>query len=444
MLNNFKNTLKNNILIRYLFLAKYLFSKYFYTIHKVNIKNNFFKFSFCFNRFNNNYIDFDIKNNTAIIEDLNKNNKSDDIVSKHKKKNKDATDNKESNKNVQRLFKYDNLKGLAIIFVVFVHLSFPFFGFSIYKDIGTLLAPIAMGIFVFVSGYFSKVDENTQIKAFKNIFIPYILFSTFWIIFIVLAFGNNLPKNPYLVPVRGLWYLLVLFWLRFSLPVLVKIKHIFWISLFGALAIGLINVPNNFLALTRTFCYLPLFLIGFYFKHHNEYLNSLNYRIKNLILKMRNFLINHKKLIFGILIIVLLSLFFIFSNFSFSMGFFGFKKSYVALGLSRKIGILMRLFGIVSTIFVIILINYLMPNKQSFLTKLGRSSLYIYVFHFYFTESMKKILKSDLGSPLFNDPILTAVYLITATALITFILSRDPIEKYIGKLLNLLTRVFVK
>ena len=342
------------------------------------------------------------------------------------------------------MFKYDNLKGLAIILIVFLHLSSPFFGFSIYKDIGTLIVPIAMGIFVFVSGYFSKVDENTQIKAFQNIFIPYVLFCTFWIIFTVLVFGYNLPKDPYLVPVRGLWYLLVLFWLRFSLPLLVKIRHIFWISLFGALAIGLIDVPNNFLALTRTFCYLPLFLIGFYFRHHDEYLNSLNYRIKNLILKMRDFLINHKKLIFGILTIVLVSLFFIFSDFPFNIGFFGFKKSYVALGLGKKIGILMRLFGIVSSIFVVILINYLMPNKQSFLTKIGQSSLYIYVFHFYFSESLKKILKSDLGSSLLNDSILAAIYLIIATVLITFILSRDPIEKYVGKLLNLVTRVFVK
>lgn len=56
----------------------------------------------------------------------------------------------------KRLNKYDNLKGLAIIFIVFLHISNPFRHFPIRGDLTLLIIPICMSIFFFVSGYFTK------------------------------------------------------------------------------------------------------------------------------------------------------------------------------------------------------------------------------------------------------------------------------------------------
>ncbi|WP_225369629.1 acyltransferase family protein [Methanobrevibacter arboriphilus] len=86
-------------------------------------------------------------------------------------------------KKSQRLFKYDNLRGFAIILVVFFHVLDSFFQFPFYRPLGQITLVIAMPLLFFISGYFSKVDENTQIKAFKGLFIPFILFCTLWIAF---------------------------------------------------------------------------------------------------------------------------------------------------------------------------------------------------------------------------------------------------------------------
>lgn len=49
----------------------------------------------------------------------------------------------------------------------------------------------------------------------------------------------------------------------------------------------------------------------------------------------------------------------------------------------------LRLITIAASIIVAILLNYLMPNKEMFLTKIGMNSLAVYVLHFYFTRSLK-------------------------------------------------------
>jgi fucose 4-O-acetylase-like acetyltransferase len=316
-----------------------------------------------------------------------------------------------------------------------------FLGFGL-QDIGKLIIPIAMSLFCFISGYFSRIDENTQIEAFKNLFIPYVLFCTLWIVFRVFVFGFNLPESPYLVPTYGLWYLLILFYFRLSLPVLVNIKHIFLLIIIGTLAIGLITVQTNFLAITRAFCYLPIFLVGYYFKNSEDYLNSLNNTIKNIMKEIRDCIINHQKLALGILVGIIIILFFIYSELS--LGFFGFKYSYTQMHLGRKYGMLMRLFGLFANLGVIILITYIMPDKKSFLTKIGKNSLYIYILHFYFSEVSKKFLKSDSMSFLTNDPILGPIYCILLTILLVTILSSSFVKKFMEKLINFVTKAFVK
>lgn len=173
--------------------------------------------------------------------------------------NSSAAEQSHSN-NADRLFKYDNLRGFAIILIVFFHLSNTIPQFPFHKSIGQIILLVALPILFFVSGYFSKVGENTEIKAFKGLFIPYILFCTLWIIFTFFVFGSGLPKTPYLVPAVGLWYLITLFFMRSFLSIFVKIKHVFWTMVAIALLIGLISLKSNFLGMLKGFYYLPIFI----------------------------------------------------------------------------------------------------------------------------------------------------------------------------------------
>jgi len=347
-----------------------------------------------------------------------------------------------TNVNDNRIFKFDNIKGMAIIFIVFLHISAPFFEFSIYKNLGKLFTILGMGLFCFISGYFSKVDENTQIKAFKGLFIPYILFCTLYTIFAVIVLGSSFPKNLYFVPTFGLWYLLMVFYFRFSLPVLVKIKYIFWISLIAALAIGLMNFPSNFLALTRSFVYLPIFLAGYYFKNSTEYFNHVNQKIKNIIIDIRDIILNHKTVFSILLLLIIIGFFFLCSDFS--LGFFGFKPSYAKLGLRRSFGMIMRLLVILFMILVSVLVTYLMPNKRTFLSKIGVNSLYIYILHIFIANFLKKLFKSHSYKFLTQDLLFATVFPIVITLILVVLLSTSPIAKLMDKLINFVTRIFIK
>jgi len=345
-------------------------------------------------------------------------------------------------KNVGRLIKFDNLKGLAIIFVVCFHSLNSFFHVPFYRIFGHLIAFFSLPLFFFVSGYFSKVDENTQIKAFKGIFIPYIVFCTLAAIFLYI-FESKLPGIPYLVPATGLWFLISLFLMKTFLPLFVKIKNVFWILIACALLIGLIPIEIKFLGLLKTIYYLPFFMIGYYFKNSNDYLKSKSKKIKDILLKLKNIILTNKKLIFIFLILFLVILAFIFSDFPNS--FFSFEKGYAQLKIGTIKGMLLRLLTIFSSIIVVILLTYLMPNKQTFLTKVGLNSLAVYVLHFYFTKVLQEFfLKTDLGSHLFNNPILAILYVVIVTTVVVFITSRNVVSAYMNKFLGFFVKILVK
>ncbi len=346
-------------------------------------------------------------------------------------------------KKPERLFKYDNLRGFAIILVVFFHVLDSFFQFPFYRSLGQISLVIAMPLLFFISGYFSKVDENTQIKAFNGLFIPFVLFCTLWIAFSFFVFGSDLPKTPYLVPAAGLWYLITLFFMRSFLPVFTKIKHVFWIMVALALLIGLVSLKSNFLGILKGLYYLPIFMLGYYFKNSDDYLNSINVKLKNILLKLRDFIVNNKLLIIIFLGLFLLALSFIFSDFP--KNFFSFEKGYVQLDLGKKIGMLMRTLTLFSSIIIVILLTYLMPNKKTFLTKIGVNSLAIYILHFYFTRSLKNFfLDSSLGQFLFTNSYLAFLYVIIVTAFIVFILSRDIVTIYMKKFIDFFVNLVVK
>ncbi|MDR0911161.1 MAG: acyltransferase family protein, partial [Methanobrevibacter sp.] len=289
----------------------------------------------------------------------------------------------------KRIAKYDNIKGLAIILIVLFHVSLPFSGHNIPAGILNMLMALGIPLFFFVSGYFSKVDENNTINAFKRIFIPYIFFCTLWIIFNFLVLGGGITDIPYFVPSRVLWYLLALFIMRLFLPIFVKIKHIWWIIFIIAILISLIDIPKGFLALHRTLYYLPIFMLGYYFRNSDIYLNTVNSKFKSLILKFKNIINNNKIIILIIFILFIILMIFVFNNYSES--FFTFNQSYKSLKISSTLGILMKLVSIIFSIIGVLIIVSLMTNKKTFLTKLGANSLAIYVLHPYFYWTLHKL-----------------------------------------------------
>lgn len=210
-----------------------------------------------------------------------------------------------------------------------------------------------------------------------------------------------------------------------------------------ALLIGLISLQSNFLGLLKGFYYLPFFMLEYYFRKSNEYLSSINAKLKNIFLKLSEFILNNKLLILLSLLLFLVGLTLIFSNFP--SNFFSFEKGHVQLDLGKKIGILMRLLTLFSSIIILILLNYLMPDKKTFLTKIGINSLAIYILHFYFTISLKTFfLDSSIGQFISTNPCLIAIYVIIVTIFIVSILSRDFVTIYMKKFIVCFVNLIIK
>jgi len=309
-----------------------------------------------------------------------------------------------------RDLKLDNLKGLAILLVVLGHFiqETSFSHLFSYQFIYTFIYLFHMPVMIFVSGYLSKIRPDNVSRAFKAVLMPYLIFSTLWIVIAFLQSGQ-LPSAMYIVPEVGLWYLLSLFFWRSMLPAASKIKYVFWISIILALLVGIISFKKGLLSISRTICFFPVFLLGFYFKDIKE-----------------KFTIN-KYLAAGSFVALLVGATLFLLPQTTKILFL--RDSYHAMGMGNLEGIILRLIVMVVGMASAILLFNFMTSKETVLTKVGRNSLSVYVLQFYFIFYLPDILNYLGLKFIFHSYLLTTIYVISATVIVTFILSRDNVNK---------------
>ncbi|MDR0911037.1 MAG: acyltransferase family protein [Methanobrevibacter sp.] len=341
----------------------------------------------------------------------------------------------------KRIYKYDNLRGLGMILVVLGHLMVYYE--IIQPTIGVMISVIAMPLVFFVSGYLSKIKNSDVKKLFTNLLIPYVIFTLVWILFEHFILKFKFANTPFITEYLLLWYLFSLFIMRLLLPAIIKLKYSFWITLAIGLIIGIFPLPDNFLVLSKTFCMFPVFLLGYYIKNPNE-----SSPILNKIIKVFTNLFKNKYVLLIIFIIILAIMSIIFTNWDLQI--FQLKSSYESLDLRILPGIIMRFLVIIAGIILIFLLNYLMPNKKTFLTKIGINSLALYIFHFYLIKIFAKILFIyDYNGHLLiyylkHDLILGYGIIFISWLFITFVLSRDVVTNITNKLIGLFGKILMK
>ena len=320
-----------------------------------------------------------------------------------------------------RINKYDNLRGLAILLVVFGHMIYIDNPYS--NVIRNMVFLIHLPLLFFISGYFSKIGDKQVEKSFERILLPYFVFCFIDALINFFLF-HTMPEKIFIYPAFGLWFLLSLFLMKISLPLLDKFKYPILMSIVLFLLFGFINIDTNLLALTRTFKYLPFFLLGYYYK--TKYQSKEN---KIEILNSKWFLLTSS-------IILVIILIFLASHMKFEI--FSFATPYNSYDLNSLIELTDRLILTITGIIAVLFLNRVMPNHKGFLTKVGKNSMAVYILHLYFYDLSRKLY---INIPSKKVILIVAILL---TIILTFILSRDVVTNVYNKFIDFIGNSFKK
>lgn len=277
----------------------------------------------------------------------------------------------------QRSYYFDNAKFILIGFVVFGHLLSPYANDSqligaLYKTIYTFHMPA----FILVSGYFAKgfYKKGYLAKIIKKLIIPYLIFQSIYTVFYYYLYGKSQFVMDVLNPHWSLWFLISLFCWNLLLLAFAKIPPAAGIllSVLIALAAGYADWISNYLSLSRTLVFFPMFLIGYHLtKGHIHKLLAPKVRLASLAIMAAVFI--------GFFILPDV-------NYKWLLG----SKPYSEIETATAISMFKRLgFYILSLIMTFSFLS-LIPRDQQFFTKWGTRTLYVYLLHGFFVRTFRE------------------------------------------------------
>lgn len=342
-------------------------------------------------------------------------------------------------KTQNRNYLIDNSKGLLIFLVVLGHsLEFIRKDYEVARLLYVFIYEFHMPVFVFISGYLSKNVEKGRRNAVRNFLTPFLLFNIIWNLITLVGplflrgEFTELPSEQafsFFTPGWALWYIFAMFLWKILLPDLLRFKNIFILSVIAGIFVKLSGEFGSYMALSRTITFAPFFLAGYY-SSEEKLKRFRKFTRFNILNKVPSILI----LIIGVLIAL------IFVNYSnIADEFFWADRSYSNFNIEIFTGILLYIaVYIIGFAFVYVFIN-LMPENQTFLSKIGKNTLSVYFLHTYFIGSilgLTSLMSSNYGKLL---------ALIVGSLIVTFILSRDGVARFFNKFLNKFNRLlFIK
>ncbi|WRP08209.1 acyltransferase family protein [Rossellomorea aquimaris] len=302
----------------------------------------------------------------------------------------------------QRDYYFDNAKFILIFLVVFGHLirsyieSDPFI-LSLYKTIYTFHMPA----FILVAGFFAKgfYKKGYIQKLAKKLILPYIVFQLIYTVYYYFLYQKSTFEVDPLNPHWSLWFLISLFCWNALLYVFIKwFKFKPGVGLAIAFSIGLLvgfaDVISNYLSLSRTFVFFPIFLMGYYLeKEHFEYFKTSKARI-----------------VAGTLfVLVFLGMYFIpeFSD-KWLLG----SKPYGDLEGNNAISLAVRAFVYLLNVVMIFSFFTFVPTKRQFFTKWGKNTLYVYLLHGFLIRLFRESQLKDTIDPTTSLLVLLGVSLV--------------------------------
>ncbi len=315
----------------------------------------------------------------------------------------------------------DNLRAILIIFVVLGHLLTSMRSSNVVlKSIYVFIYTFHMPTMVFVSGYFSKNLEKIRSNAFVTIFIPYLILNVINYTYKILVIKEEFYHFHVFKPSWGLWYLLALFLWKFFLKDLLKLRHLLIFSLIAAALSGFSGEFDEYMALARTVCFLPFFILGNYCRtRHIARIRRLPKLLSCIILVAVagiSVYASYKKLI--------------------DTEAMYFRSPYP--DESRIEGMLLRIILYAIALCMLIALINLVTSKKTFLSYVGRSTMTVYVLHLFIIPLLEKL---ELFK---NQPYLYLIYSVVMTAAIVFLFTRSVVKQAYDTIMDKLSGFVLK
>ena len=125
--------------------------------------------------------------------------------------------------------------------------------------------------FLFAAGYFAKNVEKARKTSVKALLFPYFVLMP--VMYLVRYAVYGYATMDLRTPTMALWFMLTLFYYRFFLKDMarVKMQWLIPLSIVVSLASGCVAAFGEDYSLARTFGFLPFFILGYYCqKEHIE------------------------------------------------------------------------------------------------------------------------------------------------------------------------------
>lgn len=274
---------------------------------------------------------------------------------------------------MKRIYYYDNLKGILILFVVLWHtlnVCSSYYGFN--NNISIILSFFMIPLFIFTTGKFAKKSSKSPIKRALKMFLIFIVAQILVTLFFKYVLGILDSDASLLEPRYTLWYLITCSFMYLSEYLFRNkdFKFMFIISLIIGIFVGFVSFINDTLSISRTICFLPFFILGYY---SDEIKLEERIRNKSTIISL---------ITLGITIWFLIN-----------PDYFFFKDTYLKYSFytyDEPINAFVRriiLYGIffIFSMFILLVI----PKNKTFLAYFGTTSLMIYLMHGVILKTIK-------------------------------------------------------
>lgn len=320
-----------------------------------------------------------------------------------------------------RDYLFDNMRAILIILVVWGHLlTSMIHDYDSMKIIYCFVYFFHMPAMIFISGYFSKNLEKCRNNAFVTILVPYLILNVINYVYKMFILQEPYFGFRFFRPLWGLWYLLALFVWKFFLKDLVRIRFLLPFSFLLGIVSGFSSEFSEYLALGRIVCFLPFFLLGYYYT-------------KDQVERLRRI----PKILFVAIIAVTAFLSYVIVREELiSVEALYLRKDFPQ-GEEIKYLLFRILFYVIAVAMIAALVN-LIGSKKSLLFRVGTSTMTIYVLHLFTIPLLEKL------ELLKEKPYLYLIYSLFMTALITYLYSLPLVKRSYDAIMDKLTALLIK